>query len=210
MRLEPAPRSNGNVTRGKILDAAEALFGARGFDAVSLRDITVRAGVTLALASYHYGTKEQLFSAVIERRAEILCDMRRARLHALGPMPDVEALLDAFMGPLFDQVRKDADGWPMYVRVLTRLGEDDRWSALLAAHFDPVAQEFIEALERALPAVDRRALRRAFIMSLQLMLETLARRRRLDELTGGSISGDEIDEAYPVLLRFVSGGMNAL
>ena len=73
-------RQNGEETRAKIINAAELLFGKRSFDAVSLRDITVEAGVTLALASYHFRTKENLFAAVVSRRAEVLNRIRRERL----------------------------------------------------------------------------------------------------------------------------------
>ena len=66
-----------DTTRDKILDAAEALFGERTFDTVSLRDITNRANVTLALASYHFGTKDKLFADIVARRASILGEMRR-------------------------------------------------------------------------------------------------------------------------------------
>ena len=82
-RLDPRADRSGDSTRDKILDAAEHLFGQRTFDTVSLRDITQRAGVTLALASYHFGTKEKLFAEIISRRAEPMNELRRARLAAL-------------------------------------------------------------------------------------------------------------------------------
>jgi AcrR family transcriptional regulator len=48
----------GDTTRLSILDAAERSFAESGFDGVSLSTITERAGVDLALANYHFGTKE--------------------------------------------------------------------------------------------------------------------------------------------------------
>src|SRR4029077_4536592 len=58
----------GDNTRLSILDAAERSFAESGFDGVSLRTITERAGVDLALANYHFGTKENLLHEVITRR----------------------------------------------------------------------------------------------------------------------------------------------
>jgi AcrR family transcriptional regulator len=51
-------RSSGSEVESKkrILDAAEELFVMHGFDGASMRDITSRAGVALALANYHFGT----------------------------------------------------------------------------------------------------------------------------------------------------------
>ena len=58
--------------RDLILDAAEALFAAHGYDGVTLRAIAKRAGVDVALANYHFGPKRELFDAVLMRRAQIL------------------------------------------------------------------------------------------------------------------------------------------
>ena len=47
-------------TKTRILDAAEKLFGEKGFDATSLRDITTEADVNLAAVNYHFQSKESL------------------------------------------------------------------------------------------------------------------------------------------------------
>src|SRR6516225_2477250 len=89
----PRPtRISGDQPREKILNASEALFADQPFDSVSLREITLKAGVTLALASYHFGTKEALFEAVVARRADILGRMRQERLAGLVN-PGVRELL---------------------------------------------------------------------------------------------------------------------
>jgi TetR/AcrR family transcriptional regulator len=52
-------------TRGAILDAALALFAARGFDGVSLRDIADAAGTTHGLVRHHFGAKQDVWRAVV-------------------------------------------------------------------------------------------------------------------------------------------------
>lgn len=54
-------------TREQILDAAWELYGARGFEDVSVRDITHAAGVNLASISYHFGGKEGLIQETVKR-----------------------------------------------------------------------------------------------------------------------------------------------
>lgn len=207
MTEKSAKRANGNRTKQKILDAAEALFGERGFDAVSLRDITEAAGVTLALASYHFGTKDRLFEAVVGRRADVLCKLRRARLADLATPCAPRDILDAFMSPIFEQIKTGADdGWASYLRVLPRLGEDERWLDLLAKHFDEVAREFIAALRQSQPDVAPERLERAFLMTIQLMLVTVSRQKRLDRLTESRASAADLEAAYESLLEFVSAG----
>src|SRR5215469_579351 len=73
---ERAGARRGDNTRLSILDAAEQSFAHSGFDGVSLRTITERAGVDLALANYHFGSKENLLHEVIARRARIVHDER--------------------------------------------------------------------------------------------------------------------------------------
>ena len=66
------------ATKDRILDAAEALFMEHGFEATSLRAITAAAGVNLAAVNYHFGSKEELFQAVLTRRLDPM-NQERAR-----------------------------------------------------------------------------------------------------------------------------------
>lgn len=54
-------------TREQILDAAWDLFAERGFEDVSVRDVTTAAGVNLASVSYHFGGKEGLIQETVKR-----------------------------------------------------------------------------------------------------------------------------------------------
>jgi len=59
-------RPGGADTRTRILEAARASFGERGFDGASIRDVAGRAGVDPALVHHYFGTKQQLFVAAME------------------------------------------------------------------------------------------------------------------------------------------------
>ncbi|MCZ8514682.1 TetR/AcrR family transcriptional regulator [Paenibacillus filicis] len=50
----------------KILDAAKKLFARQGFEGTTVRQICDEAGVALALVSYHFGGKENVFYALFE------------------------------------------------------------------------------------------------------------------------------------------------
>lgn len=52
----------------KLLDAAVTLFAARGFSAVSIREVAEASGANSALISYHFGGKEGLYRAVLEQQ----------------------------------------------------------------------------------------------------------------------------------------------
>ena len=82
-------------TRETILDAAREAFAERGYDAASIRAIATRAGVDPALVHHYFGTKEQLFVAVMQlpvNPAEILKGVAEGRRDEAG-----ERLARAFL-----------------------------------------------------------------------------------------------------------------
>ena len=70
-------------TRDRILDVAEQLFMAHGYEGTSLRVITNAAEVNLAAVNYHFGSKEALLREVFRRR---LAWLNRERLRALDAL----------------------------------------------------------------------------------------------------------------------------
>src|SRR5437773_1036650 len=91
-----------SATRSRILDVAEELFGERGLDRVSIRNITRIARVNLAAINYHFGSKEDLIAAVFERRVVPVNEARLAALDRVEKsagrrIPKLEAVLEAFI-----------------------------------------------------------------------------------------------------------------
>jgi AcrR family transcriptional regulator len=85
--------------RERLIEAARLLFAAEGFDATSVRDITARAHANLGAITYHFGSKEALYHAVLERFAVPIADRIAAISTETGPPLDrlataVRAFLD--------------------------------------------------------------------------------------------------------------------
>ena len=57
-------------TRRRLLAAAGAVFADRGFHAATIKEITDRAGASLASVNYHFTDKAELYAAVLRRLAE--------------------------------------------------------------------------------------------------------------------------------------------
>jgi TetR/AcrR family transcriptional regulator, regulator of cefoperazone and chloramphenicol sensitivity len=57
--------SRGHATREKLLTAGLALFGQRGYEAVSARELAKLAGTPLSAITYHFSTMDALYKAVI-------------------------------------------------------------------------------------------------------------------------------------------------
>lgn len=93
-------------TREQILGAAWELYAARGFEDVSVRDVTQAAGVNLASVSYHFGCKDGLVQETIKRCMNLI---NRHRYELLGRQIDrhegleklsLRAVLAAYLRPL--------------------------------------------------------------------------------------------------------------
>lgn len=198
-------------TRERILNASEALFAELGFDGVSLRMITQRAGVELALANYHFGPKKDLFSAVIERRALELNDARREALESLGTGATLEDLIEAFTRPFLDKSARGGDGWKSYARLVAQIANSPRWTdSVMATHFDPVARLFIEKATQALPGSAAQEIYWGFHFLLGAMTTTFAETGRIDQLSGGACRSDDLDTIHARMIPFLAAGFRAI
>ena len=59
-------------TREKIQEVALELFGEQGYDKTSLREIAERLGVTKAALYYHFKTKEEIITSLMQAAGERL------------------------------------------------------------------------------------------------------------------------------------------
>jgi AcrR family transcriptional regulator len=60
------------ATRNALMNAGMRLFGSKGFDAASIRDIAAEAGANIAAIGYHFGGKEGLRRACAEQVARAI------------------------------------------------------------------------------------------------------------------------------------------
>jgi AcrR family transcriptional regulator len=149
-------------TRSRILDVAEELFGEQGFDRVSIRDITKQAGVNLAAIHYHFGGKEDLISAIFQRRVFPVNEARLAALNALEAAakktnPRLEDILEAFIRPTIQCSFKTVQGEKAFSKLFGRcLSEPNpEIENLLKRQFEPLMKRFDAALMKALPKLSR-------------------------------------------------------
>ena len=160
-------------TEVRLLDAAERLVGERGVDGVSLRAINAEADSNVAAAHYHFGSKEALVRAVLDRRMTVLAEARFRQLDVLGDEPDARAVAAVFVRPLF--VLATAPAGARYVRFLAALyrAEGD-WLAVVDAAFAPQWARIEPVLARATPRLDATHRGRRLALASETMLRMLA------------------------------------
>lgn len=84
------------TTRERILDSALVSFGTRGYDVTSLDALAARLGVRKQTILHHFGSKERLLDAVIDRSAgELAAALERALSTAGRGFDRVDALVRA-------------------------------------------------------------------------------------------------------------------
>ncbi len=154
-RLSPAD------TKTRILDAAETLFVAGGFESMSMRQITSAAGVNLAAVNYHFGSKDALIQAVLSRRLDPLNEQRVAMLDAfeanLGEQLTCEHILVALFLPAVRIFRSDAPMADRYLHFLGRAYTDPSPVVrdFINTHYIQTLGRFFFAFQRALPELSR-------------------------------------------------------
>ena len=71
-----APRESktrpAKTTSDKIIKAASRAFAEAGFQGASVRQIVARADVNQAAINYHFGSKEELYRAVLQKALHVL------------------------------------------------------------------------------------------------------------------------------------------
>lgn len=158
-------------TRHDLVRAATELFTQDGYAGTSLESVVSTAGVTKGALYHHFGSKQDLFAAVLQEAQQQLVDDVLARLPQDGRPPFEGALrtvLEATQSPLYQQVvLRDGPavlgvtaqdparhpGFPAVVDLLrTTLGPD--WG-ISPAELDALARLLLGALVAAATQISR-------------------------------------------------------
>lgn len=207
-------------TRARILDAAERLFMAHGYDGTSMRQITGEAGVNLAAVNYHFGSKEALIQEVFRRRLNCLNEERMRALDELEATADGQPLkpsqiVDAFFGTMIRMAEDEERGGVIFLRLLGRTLTEpsDFIRAFLAHEYKTVVERYKEALFRSLPDVPKAEIVWRFHFMLGATSYAIAGTDALRLVTDWGIeaedSEDRLDRLLPRLISFLIGGLRA-
>lgn len=206
------------VPRERILDAAEELFALNGYFGVTMRDITRKAHVDLALPNYHFGSKEELLRHVIARRAEqhchdIVAALDEAYREAAGRPPTVERILEALVSPVIDKLTHGGTGWRNYITLIAHLRSIPQNQHFLSAAQEtylPVERRYVEALRDALPSHPPELIYWAFYFTDASIIHVLSNTRTIDLLSEGMCRSDDFDRIRTVIVPFLAAGFYRL
>ncbi len=138
-----------------LLDAAEAEFASEGIESGSLRRIMRQAGADPGAVHYHFGGRQALAAAVLDR---ILAPLNARRLDLLDEAvadnePGLSQLVEALIRPDIEAAHALNARSPGRARLIGAIytRPSEFVAAAVAAHFAPVAEAFRPLLEAVLP-----------------------------------------------------------
>ncbi len=144
----------------KLLDAAELLFAEKGFEAVSVRDVTQFVKMNVSAVNYHFGSRDGMMTLVILRYANPVLEERIARLDSAerkwaGKGLPLEEIIDAFVRPLLGQARKTDLPERQFYKLIGRIFAEngDGLAPAIEAQFRATSERFMRAFGKSLPAV---------------------------------------------------------
>jgi AcrR family transcriptional regulator len=117
LATNPERTRNPDRSRAAILDAAERLFADQGYEATSLNQVGTAAGVSRGTPGYFFGSKLELYQAVLDRSfTEVREAVREGRARALASNEDSETILAGAVSDYFDFLAAR----PNFVRLIER------------------------------------------------------------------------------------------
>ncbi|MGD1909470.1 MAG: TetR/AcrR family transcriptional regulator [Rivularia sp. (in: cyanobacteria)] len=197
-------------TKEQILNVAERQFGEKGFAGTTLRGVIKEAGVNIAAVHYHFGSKEELFVAVVRRVAQ---QMVPAQLKELGKYtnqdktPSVENIMEAFFAPPLRMISQMGEAGVIRSQFIGRCrAEPLPIQRLGDREFNESQQCFLDILQRAFPNQTRSELEWKLDLVIAILIRTLNQVGQSGKVMTGN-SSEEVEIAISRLVKFVSEGM---
>jgi AcrR family transcriptional regulator len=95
--LKRKQRLSGAERRGQLLQVGRSAFASRGYEATALDDIAQKAGVTKPILYEHFGSKEGLYAAIVEREMDHLVARVSEGISEGSPRARFESAVVAFL-----------------------------------------------------------------------------------------------------------------
>lgn len=123
-------RRNSEETMQRLIDAGAELFDKKGYHNVSIKEIGRLAGCNSALISYHFGSKQALYQAIIDRQLNVLGQLEsRLQEKVQTPLEKIReylhCLLKSQMDPTLHMII-------LYKELITPSGllDEDSWQRI--------------------------------------------------------------------------------
>jgi AcrR family transcriptional regulator len=146
-------RSFGSSTKEIVVQTAERLIALRGVNGVSLRQISVEAGMANhSVVQYHFGNKDGLIDAILVNRLTYLAHRRELLSARLGS-DDLRSVAEAYLLPVMELTEQSDCYYLIFLEQLLQRGRLERPFERLPNHHKASRRSYVNRMNPLLAHV---------------------------------------------------------
>jgi AcrR family transcriptional regulator len=170
-----------DITRERIMKAAERLFAERGYDATSIRAIVAKARVNQAAINYHFDGKDGLYREVLRAAFRALTEQQLEHADEMKAMSREAALAEFIRRQLRPLLGRDEYSRHMRILNWETVRPTAVFRKLLSEEAAPFMGLAVELVRRFQPEADQRTLTAAAVWLVGQCSVFLRNREQLAE-----------------------------
>jgi AcrR family transcriptional regulator len=196
------------ITRDRILKAAERLFAERGYEATSVRAIVGKARVNQAAVNYHFAGKEGLYREVLRAAFRALTEHQLAHAEEVKTMSREQALGEFVRRQLRPLTARDEFSRHMRIFNWETAHPTAVFRKLLREETAPFMGLAVDLVRRFMPEADQGTLVLAAIWLIGQCGVFVRNREQLAELAAAlSLEEPGVDQLAQLISRWAMGGL---
>lgn len=197
-----------DITRERIIKAAERLFAERGYDATSIRAIVAKARVNQAAINYHFDGKDGLYREVLRAAFRALTEQQLEHADEMKAMSREAALAEFIRRQLRPLLGRDEYSRHMRILNWETVRPTAVFRKLLSEEAAPFVGLAVELVRRFQPEADQRTLVAAAVWLLGQCSVFLRNREQLADPPLGLVLDEAAVEWLAQLVsRWAAGGL---
>jgi len=197
-----------DITRERILKAAERLFAERGYDATSIRAIVAKARVNQAAINYHFDGKDGLYREVLRTAFRALTEQQLEHADEMKAMSREAALVEFIRRQLRPLLGRDEYSRHMRILNWETVRPTAVFRKLLSEEAAPFMGLAVELVRRFQPEADQRTLVAAAVWLLGQCSVFLRNREQLaDPPLGLALDEEAVEWLAQLVSRWATGGL---
>lgn len=201
-------------TKSALLDCAERLFLAKGFEAVSVREITDAAGANVAAVNYHFSSKTELYRACLKRRLGQVAQRRIAliaRISSQGKPATLNEIISVYVRDSFEEILRSPDGSRLLQTIYQEMSPAGVASDLVTSELiAPIHQALLRAIRQASPELPDKHISRCISSLSGQILHFLRFRDTIRQFLSSGSETAYIDEITQHITEFSLRGIGSM
>ena len=201
-------------TKSALLDCAERLFLAKGFEAVSVREITDAAGANVAAVNYHFSSKTELYRACLKRRLSQVAQRRIAlieRISSQASHATLNEIISVYVRDSFEEILRSPDGSRLLQTIYQEMSPAGVASDLVTSELiAPIHQALLRAIRQASPELPDKHISRCISSLSGQILHFLRFRDTIRQFLSSGSETAYIDEITQHITEFSLRGIGSV